>query len=255
MPFISSADNPRVKLACQLKGDARARRAQGKFLLEGLRLCEDAVRSGFVPLEVFVCSALAPHSAITWQNMFEITEQVAKKLSDTQTPQGIFCTFALPEAQTAYRDFFLRDGCYLLLENAQDPANLGAVARTAEALGAQGLVLCGGCDPFSPKAQRAAMGSLLRIPLLQTEAIAEVIQTAKQLQCAVAASVPRQGATPVTALAKSQKRLLLLGNEGNGLTAEAIGLADELCTIPMRGRAESLNIHAAAAILLWEILS
>lgn len=99
-----------------------------------------------------------------------ITEEISRRLGDTQSPQGIFCICEVLDKRPG-DDTIEKNGSYIALENIQDPSNLGAVARTAEALGLSGLIVSGGCDLYSPKAQRAAMGSLLRVPVLRMDSM------------------------------------------------------------------------------------
>ncbi|MDR1927248.1 MAG: RNA methyltransferase, partial [Oscillospiraceae bacterium] len=190
------------------------------------------------------------------QKADQISEAVAKKLSDTSHPQGVFAVFALPEETPGLAEPFWRaGGVYLALEGIQDPGNLGAVARTAEALGGAGILLGGGCDRFHPKAQRAAMGALLRLPLLTAEDFCAQLGSARAAGLAVLAALPDQSAVPPAEVrTPGRGAVLVIGNEGAGLSEAAIAACAQRVTIPMRGCAQSLNAAAAATILLWELL-
>ena len=135
----------------------------------------------------------------------------------------------------------------------KDPGNLGTTLRTAEALGIRSVFLLGeGCDLFSPKALRASMGAVFRLSLV-LERDPKRLKTLLE-GYTLHAAVPDSGATPVTEIDFSTGlHAILIGNEGNGLTEETISLCHDRITIPMRGRAESLNASAAANILLWEL--
>jgi len=165
---ISSRDNPHIKAAVRLRASAAERRALGKFFLEGFRLCADALATGYVPDALFLTKEArekyltAPLEQASAQT-YEITESVAQKLGDTQSPQGVFAICAMEEPKIG---FWRENGKYIALENLQDPGNLGAVARTAQALGLHGLLYAGGCDIHHPKALRASMGALLRLPVM-----------------------------------------------------------------------------------------
>jgi TrmH family RNA methyltransferase len=137
------------------------------------------------------------------------------------------------------------------LENVQNPENLGAVARTAEALGLDGLLLSGGCDVYHHRALRASMGALLRLPVTQTDDLPAALCQSR-LPCY--AAVPDAGAAPVTQCDFAHGGVIVIGNEGGGLSEEAVAACGHKITIPMRGRAESLNAAAAAAILCWEMV-
>ncbi|MCL2195895.1 MAG: RNA methyltransferase, partial [Oscillospiraceae bacterium] len=148
--MISSTQNPQIKLAVKLRDSARARREHGLFFLEGYRLCMDALDNGYTP-ELLLCTD--QHDL---PNAVRISESVAQKLSDTVNTQGVFGVWRVPVGADANPPATK----LVALENLQDPANLGAIARTAEALGIHGLVVSGGCDVHHPKALRASMGAL-----------------------------------------------------------------------------------------------
>ncbi|MDR2752881.1 MAG: RNA methyltransferase, partial [Oscillospiraceae bacterium] len=181
----------------------------------------------------------------------------AQKLASTQNPQGVFGTFkslnAQPHAQPMpeHSQAAKPHHRWAALENVQDPGNLGAIARTAEALGIDGLVVFGGCDTYHPKALRASMGALLRLPVAQTDDLPAWLRRTP-LPCY--AAVPDASAQPAVRVDFSQGGVVVIGNEGIGLSDEAIAACDSRVTIPMPGRAESLNAAAAATILLWEMV-
>ena len=182
-----------------------------------------------------------------------ITEEISRRLGDTQSPQGIFCICEVLDKRPG-DDTIEKNGSYIALENIQDPSNLGAVARTAEALGLSGLIVSGGCDLYSPKAQRAAMGSLLRVPVLRMDSMEAALHACRAQGMRLFASTPRVDALSVAEAGLGPRTVCVVGNEGAGVTRETMALCDALVTIPMRGRAESLNASAAAAILMWEMM-
>ncbi|MBR2868224.1 MAG: RNA methyltransferase [Clostridia bacterium] len=145
-------------------------------------------------------------------------------------------------------------GKYLALENLQDPSNLGAVCRTAEALGLSGLIVSGGCDLYNPKALRAAMGSSLRIPIIETRDIVSLLCSATANGMHTYASVPRSDAVDIRKADLNGGVIICVGNEGSGLSQSTICECETAVTIPMGGRAESFNASAAAAILAWELM-
>ena len=164
---IESVQNETVKRACKLAVSAKFRQAEQAFFLEGARLCCDAAMSGAAVLQCFVTEDALRKESDRLSVLLEsakqtalISDAVAHKLSQTMSPQGVFCVCAMDQRQPAIDE----SGVYLALDHIRDPANLGAMIRTAEALGLNGAILCGCCDVYNPKAQRAAMGSLLRLP-------------------------------------------------------------------------------------------
>lgn len=257
MEVLTSRSNETVKATAALK-TASARTESGRFLLEGARLCADAVGSGLTPCACFF-TADALHKypqectsiALSAAHVYHISDGVCERLSDTKNPQGVFCVFKTLD-KTKYIDKINYNGLYALTDGLQNPENLGALARTAEALGADGLLVCGGCDIYSPKAQRAAMGSLLRLPVFAADDAAQVITQLRRRGMHVWATVAAPDATPVTEVVRTGGTVVVIGNEGSGVS-DAVKAASTGCvTIPMNGRAESLNAAAAAAIVLWE---
>ena len=258
---ITSKDNPLVKEAAALLGPARRRREQGRFLAEGARLCADGARSGCPPV-VFFYTDLArrryPDTVRLLEQAAEktclITEEVAAKLSDTRTPQGIFCIFPMLDKIKDLIHIYTH-GRFIALENLQDPSNLGAVLRTAEALGVTGCILAGACcDPFSPKVIRGSMGAVFRLPLYQAGEGPAAVRALKKMGMQAYAAVPNSGAQPVTGCAFGPGSVLFIGNEGAGLLKETVAACGKTVTIPMLGRAESLNAAMAAGILMWEMM-
>lgn len=255
---IRSRNNEKIKHFVRLTGSARQRRAEGLFTLEGLRLCADAERSGYEISELYLTAEAAEKYAEKLTALqkscaceYLVTPEAADRLSDTVHPQGVFCVAALRE-QKRFR--LLRGGKYIALENVQSPENLGAAARTAEALGIDALLLSRGCDLYNPKAQRAAMGSLLRLPVMETEDMAALLCEARQDGLPTFAAVPDASAKKITEVDFSGGALVVIGNEGCGVSRESREAAGGSFTVPMSGGAESLNAAAAAAIIMWEMM-
>ena len=259
--MITSRKNALVKEASKLLADASARRKERLFLTEGARLCADAALSGVPVACLFVTqdamqkyqSYLQPVLACA-ERSFLVEDHVAQALSSTKSPQGVFCVCRMKDCDLHVENV-RPGGRYLALENIQDPANLGSVLRTAEALGIDGVILAGECcDCYSPKALRASMGAVFRLPLFQAENMPEAFAELEQSGFKTFAAVPDEDAVPITSCDFRGGVVVAVGNEGNGLTAEAINASGTKVTIPMKGRAESLNAAASAAILMWEMM-
>ena len=253
MEILTSKTNPRVKSAAALL-DRRERKKTGRFLLEGARLCADAAANGVTVETLFLTEAAAekyPAEAgllmQTARNAFYISESAAEKLSDTKHSQNIFCV-----CQRKNTPFTVTpNGLYVFLDSVQNPDNLGAVSRTAEALGFDGLVVSGGCDVDSPKALRASMGALLRFPVISAENGAGWLRNCLDGGLRVLAAVPDRSADEITQIELTAGAVLVIGNEGNGAGEETLALCTDRVTIPMAGKAESLNAAAAAAIAMF----
>lgn len=258
MISIDSVSNERIKSAVKIASSAKTRRQTGMFFLEGLRLCRDAAVTGYQIESFFVSNRAyekfkedADFIAEKSHNSFVISELVENKLTMTQTSQGFFCLCRMREDMSE-ADIDI-SGKYIALENIQDPANLGAVCRTAEALGISGVIAEGGCDIYSPKAQRAAMGSLLRLPVVRCESLADTLCELKAKGMTLYATTPDSSAEKITDSNMTGGVVSVIGNEANGVSDEIFELCQKV-TIPMLGRAESLNASMAAAITMWEMM-
>lgn len=262
--FISSRRNGIIKEAVQLSGSAECRRERRLYFLEGARLCSDAAASG-VSIQILFYTEHADEKYAEYLSSvrkcarasYVVAPQVAQALSCTKTSQEIFCVCEMPLKKKALTDrsALLQPGAYIALEELQNPANLGAVLRTAEALGVDGAVLGGNCcDLYSPKVLRASMGAVFRLPIYDAEDLPALLKSLNRRGFLTAAAVPDAAATPITRMNFSGPCMLAVGNEGNGLSEETKKACSVLATIPMTGRAESLNASAAAAILIWEMM-
>ncbi len=256
MEILTSRTNPAVKAACALK-EASERRKTGCFLLEGARLCFDAAYNGVEILTFFVSERArekykeeAEFLEANSKKSFLISESVADKLADTKNSQQLFAVCREKKLSVDINP----DGMYVMTDNVQNPDNLGAVVRSAEAMGADGLIINSGCDIYSPKALRASMGALLRFPVIVTENAAVLVGELKKQKMKIFASVVSSDAESVCLADKSGGCVLIIGNEGNGVSEVLQECATNKITIPMKGKAESLNAAAAAAVLIWEFM-
>lgn len=252
---ITSKDNSLIKLVCDLQRSAKVREENSLFVLEGLRICKDAFDNG-IKFDKLIVSRTAmdkyseeifKFSEISNENIL-IPDGLFKKISETMSPQGIIAVAQKPEKT----EIDLKKGRFIGLENLQDPSNLGAISRTAEALGVSGIIMSKNCcDPYSPKSLRASMGTLLRLPLVITENFAEDI---KGFGLVSYACVVDSNALPINEVNFSDGCVVVIGNEANGLTEETVKSSDFQVTIPMKGKAESLNASVAASIAAWEMM-
>lgn len=252
---ISSKDNQLIKFVSLLQSSAKHRIANNLFVLEGLRICDDAYQNN-IRFDKLIVTKLAfeKHGeyinrfATVSRNCYVLKEDLFKKISDTNSPQGIIAVAQIPDLNKK----ILPDGRYIALENLADPSNLGAIARTAEALGVNGIIMSAdSCDPYSPKSLRSSMGTLLRVPLYITDDIVKFICDNKLRSFAC---VVDTDATSIAEIQFKNGDVLLIGNEANGLSDQVKNAATEKITIKMQGKAESLNAAAAAAIAMWEMV-
>ena len=260
MEYITSKANDRVKHAVKLRDSSAARKGEGLFFIEGARLCADAVLTGVGVAELFVTEAAREkydeYVAViekTALRSFTVSDDVAEKLSDTKNGQGVFCVCKMLD-KIANIGKIKYNGKYVALDSVSNPANFGAIVRTAEAVGLDGVIVSGGCDIYNPKAQRASMGSLFRLNVVESDDLAAFITELRQNGMKVYASVPDRDAPKITETDMSGGVVCVIGNEGNGISASVAASADSPVTIPMGGRAESLNAAAAASIIIWEMM-
>ncbi|HEX8691870.1 MAG TPA: RNA methyltransferase [Longimicrobium sp.] len=236
------------------------REAEGLFLVEGVRAVEDLLASPLPVRMVVASSSLedTPRGAALRRSveerglpLRETGERELRDLAGTEQPQGVLAVAAIPRATLAGLKVDAEPAVLLVLDAVQDPGNFGTLVRTAEALGAAGvLALPGTVDPWNPKAVRAAMGSSFRLPVVPATWDEAAPWLAERAVAVVAAVV---GAAPLP-VPPPRRAALVLGNEGAGVGAETLARADLRAGVPLRGRTESLNVAAAGAILLHELL-
>lgn len=254
---ITAKNNPKIKEVKALLTSSKDRKNSGLFVLEGVRLCCDAVKSGCEIVSVFCTEICAEKYADSINELksassdfYFVSEDVLKNISDTVTPQGVVCTVKMRS-----NDFEYESGRrYIALDTIQNPDNLGAISRTAEAFGIDGMVICGGCDIYNPKALRASMGALFRLPVKVCKNLKDEIALCKKVDISSFATVPDRDAQDITKTDFGKGALCVIGNEGNGVSKEIIDACDKKITIKMQGRAESLNAAAAASITMWELV-
>lgn len=258
---ITSKDNPLIGEIRQLTAQAKHRQKTGRFVIEGVRLCEDAARSGARIVTFLYTERAKEQYVAVWksvcnvaENAVCIAEKLASYIADTKTPQGLFAI-----CEQVVRPFdaatLKKGGRYLALENIQDPANMGTIIRTAEAMGLDGLLLSADCcDVTSPKVARGSMGGIFRLPITVCDHFEQAVGTWRSTGFSVYACVPDSAATSICNVSFEKGGIALIGNEANGLRPETIATATASVTIPMNGNAESLNAAVAASIVAWEMV-
>ena len=257
---VTSKDNQWVKEWRGLCDSAKKRRESGLFAVEGARLCGDALRSGIaIKAVLYTASALAIYTDVVGpliaaaDTAVEISPEISRYMGDTMNPQGVFC-IAKTLDNSLIIDKINIIGIYSALEDVQDPGNLGTIIRTAEAFGLSGLLLSDGCcDVYNPKVLRSSMGGVFRLPLIRVGNMTTAITELQERGLTFHACVVDADATPVTAAGFGPGSVAVIGNEGNGLKSETVAACRQAVTIPMGGRAESLNASMAAGIILWEM--
>lgn len=259
---ISSKNNEVVKNVSKLLKSSSERKKQGLFVIEGIRLCLDAFLNNVKVSMCLItedCLKKSPELQKfidELKSVYIISHEVAEKISDTKTTQGVFCVCEMDKKNFAGGSILNEinpHGRYIALKDVQNPDNLGAVARTAEALGLDGMIVSGGCDIYNPKALRASMGALMRFTCIQSDNMYELVNFLKEKNMVSYACVVRGYDLTVENITRRDGVVMFIGNEANGLDDEFSKKCDMRITIPMKGRAESLNAAEAATIVMWEI--
>lgn len=254
--MITSTANAQVKQVCAYVQKARERRKDGIFVAEGTKMFEEA------PLEwihkVYATGQFCDRhkkdaigAKLQKTGVEEVSEEVMAKMSDTLTPQGILCLIKSPVYSLA--DLTARrNGVFVILEDLQDPGNLGTILRTGEGAGIAGVVMSRDTvDIFNPKTIRATMGSIYRVPFVYVEELPEAIENMQKAGiCVYAAHL--KGTANYDAFDYTKGCAFLIGNEGNGLKESTANLSDTYVRIPMAGQVESLNAAIAASLFMYE---
>ena len=255
--IITSKDNPVIKLYQKLSDSKKERLQYGLFVLEGLRIVEDALRE----------EARVSHLILTKQafdrfgdeflqadlrdtKTLVISNELGNRIASTSTTQGVFAICGIPEEKVPV---FADNGRYVVLFGLQDPGNVGMIIRTADALGIDGIFMCGSCDLYSPKVIRSTMGSVFRENIYIIGSEDELFEVLKSGGVTTSAAVIDTDAEKVTECGFTGRQAVFIGNEGNGLPAEVSRRCDRRVTIPMNGTINSLNAAMAAGILMWEL--
>lgn len=259
MQRIESEQNPKIKRWRRL-GTKKGREREKAFLAEGVRLVEEALKSKTHTVSALIFSEenhrdrepLQPFlEAQPDLRVFCVPSSLFRRLSDTETPQGVAAEVSIP---TQAPSFLQRDRVFLLiLDEVQDPGNVGTMIRTADAAGMDGVVLgSGSADPYNPKVIRSTMGSVFHLPVLQRP-LSDWMPSLKEHQIQLLSTSLTRGVSYDTAGIYQRKTALVLGNEAQGVSAEIGRWMDTEVTIPIYGKAESLNVASAAAILAYEV--
>ena len=259
MKTISSRHNP---LVARFRALGRARRTnRTEVLLESAALVRDAYRAG-VALDVVLASGAGARQAGSeiatlvdtltraGVNVVLVTDPVLRAASPARAPSGLVA-IGHHRPATLSR-LFRHPTCAVAAVGVQDPGNVGAIIRAADAAGASGVAVSeGSADPFGWRALRGAMGSTFRLPVVDVGPARELIDAARTRDIHIIAAVPRRG-VPLETADLTGPMLVLMGGEGDGLEPELATAADTRLTIPMRTGVESLNTAVAAALILYE---
>ena len=250
MREISSKDNKIFRL-CEQLSHKKYRDKLGLYLIEGENLLEEAVKNGAAIKTVLMCRDYRGSLFGTEDKSFCLSDKLFEQLSQTETTQGIMAIVEKPELSP---DLFLNrgGGNFIVLDRLQDPGNIGTILRTADAAGYElAIVMKGTADVFSPKAVRAATGSLFRMPVVFMDSVDELMEFTRAAGKKLVATCFDTDRYYYDENLK-ENIALIIGNEGSGISRELIECSDLKIKIPMHGNIESLNASVAAGILMYE---
>lgn len=252
--MITSTANAQVKNLIQILNKPKVRREQGVFAVEGIKMFLEIPRHRLVKTYVSEKFISNPQlSTYVEECDYEVVNnEVFRHISDTVTPQGILAVVKQKELFT--EDLFLKDrgNIFLILEDIQDPGNLGTIVRTAEGAGVSGIIMTKNTvDIYNPKVIRSTMGAIFRVPFVYTDNTEMVIKTLKDKNTVIAAA-HLNGKRNYFDEDFTGNTAFIVGNESSGISEKMASYADLLVKIPMQGKVESLNASVAASILMYE---
>lgn len=251
MEIITSKQNPKMRELRKL-AKAKERQRQGRYLIEGEHLIEEAVQAE-VEIEHIIVTEAYYHSKEKELNeslLIVTSEDVFNSLSSLPSPQGIMAVLpmkniGLPSNAT---------GKWLLLDEVQDPGNVGTLVRTADAAGCQGVIIGeGSADIYQPKVLRSMQGSHFHLPVISM-ALTQTIDWFHEHQVPVYGTALDETALPYYEVVRTNDLAIIMGNEGKGIRPELLAKTTKNLYIPMPGKAESLNVGVAAGIILFETI-
>ena len=260
--IITSSQNKFIKLAAALKQKKQRDELQ-LFVVEGMRLVEEAVKSNWlVETCIYTTDALGQARAreiitkleSTTCHMMQVPATLYEKITDTKEPQGIMAivkkyTHKLSDVMVNEKQPFL-----LVLDELQDPGNVGTMIRTAVAAGCTGVLLTQGCtDVFSNKAVRGSMGSIFHVPIIEGLTISEIVTFMQEYGITILAT-SLESANVYFTVDFNKPIAIVFGNEGNGVNHQFLEQAQERLYVPLLGHVESLNVASCAAAILYEVV-
>lgn len=252
---ITSKENELVKHIRKLR-EKKYRDIAGEFIVEGNKMIEEAVRENAKIKMIVVCEELNQNPIpkeilykIAKEKIIYVSNNVFKVLTDVNTPQGIL---AVIEKNNNIQIDFSKE-LYLILDNIQDPGNMGTILRTADSIAlTQIIVPKGSADCYNPKVVRSTMGAIFRVNVIEVENLEKTIKELKKHKIQILATDLKTEYSIYDVNYK--KSAIVIGNEGNGVSKEVLDLADKRIKIPMPGKAESLNAAVATGIILYNAI-
>lgn len=250
--FIKSKENPKIKLAVRLAKDVSYRNEMGMFFASTPKVVMDILRGGFKAESMFFMQQEYDKykDELSDENVYIITEEVSNKLSEDKTSQGVFAIFNMKKADV---NAIFACKKLIVLEDIQDPANMGAIMRTALAFGYDNVVVSSRCaDIYSPKVLRASMTASVKLNVLKVKDIPQLVKDLNEKGFSTVATALENSSTLGTQNIPLPLAVLI-GNEGNGLSGQTLLHSQFKVKIPMSQSIESLNAAVSAGVIMWQL--
>lgn len=255
MQIITSKDNEVIKNIRKLR-EKKYRDLENCYIIEGMKLINEAIEANAKIKKIVICEECTNNGEINKEVLYEIakydityvTKKVFDLLTDVKTPQGII---AIVEKQNMEKQIDYSQDIIIALDDLQDPGNLGTILRTADSANLNQIILSkNSVDVYNPKVIRSTMGAIFRINIIEVENLLETLKEIKKNKFKVIVT-SLEGKKNIYETDYS-KKVIVIGNEANGVSSEVQKIADEKIIIPMLGKTESLNASVAASIIIYE---
>ena len=255
MQIITSKDNEIIKNIRKLK-EKKYRDLSNSYIIEGIKLIKEAIVESKQIKQIIVCEENINNGGIDQKLLYEIakyeciyvTKKIFSLISDVQNPQGIM---AVIEKQNSEDNIDYKEDVIVVLDGIQDPGNLGTILRTIDSVGLKQVIVSKEtADAYNPKVVRSTMGAIFRVNIIESNNLIETLKNLKKHKYKVMATSLETNNNIYDV--DYNKKVIVIGNEANGVSQEILDFADEKIKIPMLGRTESLNASVATSIILYE---
>ncbi len=247
---ITSVSNNKCKYI-KLLSQKKSRQKYGEYITEGKKSVSDAINAGKMIIGLYISDSFFSNEEFLYTEeipVYKLADNVFEKICDTQTPQGILAVLRMDNTRDFIPDISKN---YIYCDCVNDPGNLGTIIRTADAAGFGGVLLSEGCaDPYSPKTVRSSMGSFFHIDIV-TDLNSDVLNKLKEIGFSLIAGALDENTADYREIDMRGPVVIAVGNEANGISTEIRQIC-QCVKIPILGKAESLNVGVAAAILMYE---
>ncbi len=251
---ITSKDNEQIKHIKKLK-EKKYREEYNEFIIEGIKMIEEAISENVKIKSIIICDDCKSQGAIPNELMYEIAklnciyvaEKVFNTITDVINPQGIMAIVEKPKLE----EINYSESNFLLLDNIQDPGNLGTILRTADSLDMKQIIVSKGtADAYNLKVVRSTMGAIFRVKIIEVQSLNKIVKEMKKHKIKVYATDLQTDKSIYDV--DYEKSAIVIGNEANGVSKEVLEEASQRIKIPMLGKTESLNAAVATSIILYE---